>query len=172
MTPPCQHPLQARHKRNMQFTFISLALLAFPIFAQVSDQEKEAWRAQELVTAGKVDEAIRIYRDLLTNSPRNAVLLMNLCIAEYTAKQYREAVLHARASLQVQPDLLPARLFLGASQLELGDFPSAIDSLKLVVAANPRERNGRLMLGEALLETGQPAEALEESQCGSRNASE
>jgi len=146
----------------MQFTFISLALLTFPIFAQVSDQEKEAWRAQELVTAGKVDEAIRIYRDLLTNSPRNAVLLMNLCIAEYTARQYREAVLHASASLQVQPDLLPAQLFLGASQLELGDFSSAIDSLKRVVAANPRERNGRLMLGEALLKTGQPAEALGE----------
>jgi predicted Zn-dependent protease len=64
--------------------------------------------------------------------------------------------------LRLQPDLLTARLFLGASQLELGDFPLAIESLKLVVAANPRERNARLMLGEARLKAGQAAEAVED----------
>ena len=40
-------------------------------------------------------------------------------------------------------------------------MPAAIDSLKTVVAANPRERNGRLMLGLALLQGGQPAESVE-----------
>jgi predicted Zn-dependent protease len=88
-------------------------------------------------------------------------LLLNLCDAEYTAKRYREAAATAATALNLQPDLLPARLFLGASNLELGQLSAAIDSLKTVVAANPRERNGRLLLGLALLQAGHPAESLE-----------
>ncbi len=113
-----------------------------------------------LVAAGRLDEAIRVYRELVLASPENPVLLLNLCITEYKAKQFAQAVVHASAALRLQDDLLPARLFLGASQLELGEFAFAVESLELVVAANPRERNARLMLGEALLETGKPGEAV------------
>jgi predicted Zn-dependent protease len=140
---------------------LGVVLLAWPAFAQAPDPAREAQRAQELVTAGKLDEAIRIYQSLVRNSPNNAVLLLNLCVAEYTAKKYNEAAASAAAALKLQPDLLPARLFLGASDLELGQLRAAIESLKTVVAANPRERNGRLMLGLALLQAGQPAESLE-----------
>ena len=140
---------------------IAIILLAWPIFAQAPDPAREAERAQALVAAGKLDEAIRIYQDLVRNSPENPVLLLNLCVAEYTGKRYREAAATAAAALKLDPDLLPARLFLGASKLELGDLPGAIESLKIVVAANPRERNGRLMLGSALLQAGQPAAAVE-----------
>ncbi len=145
----------------MRGAIIAVALLASAAFPQTSDPRKEAQRAQELAAAGRLDEAIGIYRQLVRDAPGNAVLLMNLCVAEYTGKHYREAVTHAAAALRLQPDLLPARLFLGASQLELGEYVSAVDELKRVVAANPRERNGRLMLGEALLKAGQPAAALE-----------
>jgi len=145
----------------MRIAVLPVALLSCALFAQAPDQG-QARRAQEALAAGKAGEAIRIYQDLLANSPRNPILLMNLCVAEYTDRHYRDAVLHATAALQLQPDLLPARLFLGASQLELGDFAEAILSLRLVVSANPRERNARVMLGEALLKAGRPAEALEE----------
>lgn len=139
----------------------AIILLASPIFAQATDPAREAQRAQELVAAGKLDEAIRIYEGLVRNSPENPVLLLNLCVAEYTAKRFREAAATAAAALKLQPELLPARLFLGASNLELGQLAAAIESLKLVVAANPRERNGRLMLGLALLQDGQSAAAIE-----------
>ena len=128
--------------------------------AQTRDPASEARRAQELLAAGKADEAVGVYRDLVRASPRNAVLLLNLCIAEYKAKQYAETVLHAAAALQLQPDLLPARLFLGAGQLELGEFAKAAEPLATVVEANPGERNARLMLGEALLGMGKPGEAV------------
>lgn len=121
----------------------------------------EAQRAQALVAAGSLDQAIRIYQDLVRTSPNNPVLLLNLCVAEYTAKHYREAIASATAALKLKPDLLPARLFLGASYVELGEFTMAIDSLELVIAADPRERNGRLMLGEALLGAGRPAAAVD-----------
>lgn len=136
------------------------AILACPAWAQTPDPAGEARRAQELVAAGRLDEAARIYRDLLRASPKNPDLLLNLCIAEYTAKRYGEAILHATAALKLNPDLLPARLFLGAGHLELGEFAKAVEPLERVIAANPRERNARLMLGEALLGMGKPGEAV------------
>ena len=140
---------------------LAIALLAWPLFAQVPDAAREAQRAQELVAAGKFAEAVGIYRNLVRSSPQNPALLLNLCIAEYSDRQFRESATTAAAALRLDPNLQPARLFLGASQLELGELPAAIDALKIVVAANPRERNGRLMLGIALLESGQPGAALE-----------
>ena len=133
---------------------LAAALLTCQLTAQPRDPAREAQRARELVAAGRLDEAIRIYRDLLQASPDNPALLLNLCVTEYSAKQYESSISHASAALKLKPDLLPAHLFLGASRLELGEFAQAIESLELVVAANPSERNGRLMLGEALLGIG------------------
>ena len=137
------------------------ALLSLPVLAQTSGAAAQAQQAQQFIAEGKFNEAIRIYRELLRSSPGNAILLQNLCIAEYSAKLYRDAIVHAAAALKLEPSLAPARLFLGGSYLELGDYPNAIEALKLAVEANPRDRNGRLMLGEALVEIGQPAAALE-----------
>jgi tetratricopeptide (TPR) repeat protein len=145
---------------RLPIAILGVALLTC-LHGQGPDPAKEAEQAQGLVAAGKLDEAIRIYQDLLRTSPNNPVLLLNLCVAEYQAKRYREAIAHATAALKLQPDLLPARLFLGASYFELDEYSPAIDSLELVVAADPRERNGRLMLGEALLGAGQPGAAAD-----------
>jgi tetratricopeptide (TPR) repeat protein len=132
--------------------------------AQTPDPAREAQRAQELAAAGRIEDAIRIYQDLARTSPNNPVLLLNLAVAQYTAKHYREAMASANAALKLDPGMLPARLFLGASHLELGEFADAVESLKPVVTANPRERNARLMLGEAMLGSGRAAEAVEHLQ--------
>jgi predicted Zn-dependent protease len=142
----------------------ALLFLTFTILAQTADPAKDAQRAQELVVAGRFDEAVRIYRDLVQRTPGNPLLLQNLCIAEYSARQYRDAIGHATAALKLQSDLIPARLLLGGSYLELGEFGNAVAALKPAVEANPRDRNGRLMLGEALLESGQAAAAVEHFQ--------
>jgi len=147
---------------RLPIAIIAVALLTCKTQGQAPDAAKEAERAQGLVATGKPDDAIRIYRDLLRTSPNNPVLLVNLCVAEYTARHYREAIASATAALKLKPDLLPARLFLGASYLELGKFPMAVDSLELAIAADPRERNGRLMLGEALLGAGRPTAAADQ----------
>ena len=129
------------------------ALLAVAMFA---DPASEARRAQELIAAGRPAEAIGIYRTLLAASPRNPALLLNLTIAEYKARKFREAIMHASEALAVEPDLAPAKLFLGASYLELGEFTKAAEWLAQV----PQDRNARLMLGEALLGAGQTEAAM------------
>jgi len=102
------------------------------------------------VIAGKPEQAIPIYQELVGAVPNNPELLTDLCIAEFKAKRYRDAIGHAQAALRLRPDLLSANLFLGASYVELGESAAAIPSLNKVLGAQPNERNARLMLAQAL----------------------
>jgi len=132
-------------------------MIALPALAQKAEYD----RARELLTTGHPDEAAAIYRELSKADPRNADLLLNLSIAEYKAGKFAYAAASAASALKLNPDLVPARLFLGASYLETGDFTQAIDALERVVAAAPGDKNARLMLGQALLGAGRAEEAVE-----------
>ncbi len=131
---------------------------------QCAGQGAEDERARGLLASGQAAEAAAIYRRLSRANPGDADLLVNLSIAEYKAGDFSGSAGSAAAALKLKPDLLPARLFLGASRLELGEFGKAIESLEQVIAAAPNERNGRLMLGEALLGMGRAAEAADHLQ--------
>jgi predicted Zn-dependent protease len=75
--------------------------------------------------------------------------MLNLSIAEYKAGNFREAADSAVSALNRAPDLLPARLFLGASYLELGEFAKAVAALERVVKQDLRDRNARVLLAQA-----------------------
>jgi tetratricopeptide (TPR) repeat protein len=126
-------------------------LVARVLFAQIGDPAAEGRRAQELVKAGKPEQAISLYLELAKAYPKNAQLLVNLAIAEYNARRFADAVTHCSGALHLDPGLMAANLFLGASLVELGENTAAVDPLEKVISAEPRERNGRLMLAEALL---------------------
>jgi predicted Zn-dependent protease len=143
-------------------TVVTGCLLASFTFAQPLDAAKEVQRANELVTQGKFEEAIPIYEGLVGAFPDNPGLLLNLCIAEYKAGRYQNAIGHARAALKLKPDLAPANLFLGASYLQLGDYANALDPLHKALDAMPNDANARLMLAEALLASKRYEDALAE----------
>ena len=136
--------------------FATLALVLSCLGAQTVDLEQ----ARQALTSGRAKDAAAIYRKLLLNDPENPDLLLNLAIAEYQSRRFREALESATAALKLAPGLMSARMFQGASYLELGDFSKAVESLEFVVTANPRDRNARLMLAEALLGAGRPDAAI------------
>jgi predicted Zn-dependent protease len=140
---------------------LGMALLICETAVQAEDPAARARQAQELVTSGKSEEAIPIYRDLTSQFPRNGTLYLNLSIAEYNAKRYENAANDAINALRLDPRLVASNLFLGASYLELGRYEAALEPLGNVVTANPDDRNARLMLSQALLETGRIKDALE-----------
>lgn len=138
---------------------VLLVSLAAPrLAAQAEDYE----RAGRLLREGRAAEAAAIYRQLTHEGAGNPGLLLNLTIALYKARDFRGAAASAAEALRLNPNMLPARLFLGASYLELGEYARAITELDGVVAANPGERNGRLMLGRALLAAGRAEPAAEQ----------
>jgi tetratricopeptide (TPR) repeat protein len=130
---------------------ILLLFLVPVLWSQAGDTAEKARRAAELVLAGKPEEAIRLYQDLVRSLPNDWGTLLNLSIAEFKAKRYGDAAAHADAALKIQPDSPVANLFLGSSYEELGKHAMALEPLEKVLAVRPQDRNARLMLAEALL---------------------
>lgn len=130
---------------------ILFLVLAPVLWSQTDDPAGKARRAAELVLAGRPEEAIPLYQDLVHAFPRDSGILLNLSIAEFKAKHYGDAASHAKAALKIQADLPAANLFLGSSYEELGEHAMALEPLEKVLAVQPRDRNARLMLAEALL---------------------
>ena len=151
---------------------IWLLLSAAGVSAQPAELAEKARKARELVVAGKSEEAIPLYQELLRASPNDPGMIMNLSIAQFTAKRYRDAIGQAEAALKLSPNLLSANLFLGASYLQLGEQARAVGPLQKVIEAQPNERNARLMLAEALLALLRHEEAAEHFQKASELAPE
>jgi predicted Zn-dependent protease len=130
---------------------ILFLFLAPVLWSQAGDTTEKARRAAELVLAGKPEEAIPLYQDLVRALPNDAGILLNLSIAEFKAKRYSDAASHAVAVLKLQPDSPAANLFLGSSYEELGEHAMALKPLEKALEARPQDRNARLMFAEALL---------------------
>lgn len=133
---------------------MQLALCLFlcftPVLAQRDDLAAKSRRGRELMTAGKFEEAIPFYRDLVRALPNNPGPIMNLGLALHMVGREREAVSEFQAVLKLEPNHLPARLFLGAAYLRLKEPARALEPLKTFVRAQPNDKEARLLLGEAL----------------------
>ena len=88
--------------------------------AQTGDAAK-LHRGRELMAAGKTEEALTVYEELVHASPDDPSLRINLAIVQFKAGRYRQVVENCERVLRAQPDLWTANLFLGAGYVELGE---------------------------------------------------
>jgi len=131
------------------FCLLLLASAGLP--AQSDELAAKSQRGKEAMAAGRFAEAASIYSDLVRALPDNPGLLMNLGLAHHMAGQYRKAIPPLEAALKLEPNLLPASLFLGASYLKLGQPAKAAAPLQKVTEAQPGNKEARQMLADALL---------------------
>jgi predicted Zn-dependent protease len=108
-------------------------------------------RAKELMAEGRFADAVPIYRELVKAVPNNPGLLANLGMALHLSGQDRDAVAPLEAALHLDPQSMPASLFLGASQLRLGRAAAAVAPLQKVVRLQPDNVEARSLLAEALI---------------------
>jgi tetratricopeptide (TPR) repeat protein len=113
---------------------------------------------------GNFELAAQLYAELAEAVPNNPGLLLNLGMAKHMAGRDREAVPHLQAALNIDPNIFPANLFLGASLLRSGDAAKAIAPLQKAASLQPDYPDVRAMLGDALLAIDRPAEAVEHYQ--------
>lgn len=139
--------------RRMRLTLGFGVMLAFVALASAQSDELavKSKRGKDLMAAGKFEEAIPVYRELVKDLPDNPGPIMNLGLALHMAGQDREAIREFQQVLKLVPDDLTAHLFLGAAYFALKDPRGAAESLKPVVRAQPNNSEARLMLGESLL---------------------
>lgn len=125
-------------------------LLFLPLWAQSEELALKSQRAKQMMAAGRFEEAIPIYKELVQAVPGNPGLLMNLGLAEHMAGHDREAIPNFEAVLKTEPNLLPALTSLGAARLATNQPQAAIAPLERAVALSPKDPEVRGLLADAL----------------------
>ena len=116
---------------------LALFCLCAGLRAQSEDQAKESQHAKELMAAGKYEQAIPVYQELVKAVPGNSGLLFNLALAERMAGRNREAVPHFEMVIKAQPKNREARETLAAALMDLGRFEQAAAQLRELTAMLP-----------------------------------
>src|SRR3989454_7148675 len=147
--------------RLLRVLAVCSALSLTLISARAEDLAAKSARAKDLMAAGRFEEAIPIYRELVKAIPRNPGPIMNLGLALHMNGQEREAIRQFQVVLRLEPNHLPAHLFLGAAYLGFKEPAQAIEPLKTVIHAKPNDKEARLMLGEAFLRSEEHTSELQ-----------
>ena len=129
---------------------------------QANDLAAKSKRGKELMAAGRFEESISIYRELVKALPDSPGPLMDLGLALHMAGHEREAVTQFQMVLKLKPSDMPAHLFLGAAYLGLKNPARAVEPLRSVVRRQQENFDGRLLLGDAFLSLGQFGPAAEQ----------
>lgn len=108
------------------------------------------------LAAGRFEEAIALYTKALKAQPTNPGIMLNLCIASYSAAHYLQALPWCERAAS----LPPSALFLGLTHLKLGNPNLALAPLQRFHAAQPTHPTGILELADTYFVLGQPAQAL------------
>jgi predicted Zn-dependent protease len=125
----------------------ALFCFAAGLHAQTEEQANAAHHAKELMAAGRYEEAIPIYRGLVTALPGNSGLVQNLAIAEHMAGREQEAIPHFEAALKGQPKNIELRRLLATALLDTGRFQQASAHFRELTAIAPDDPNGWYGLG-------------------------
>ena len=110
--------------------------------------------------AGREDQAVADYRELLRLDPSIAPAYNNLGRLYYNLGRFPEAVATLRKGLKLQPDMAPAAVMLGAAYFQLGKPEDALAPLESGVQALPNDRFARITLARVLIGLKRPAEAV------------
>jgi tetratricopeptide (TPR) repeat protein len=147
--------------RSLELLTVAIVLVG-RVYSQTDQNQlpalmAEAKRAQ---TAGDVDSAIAAYARILRIRPNWGPAEFNLGLMYHLQKKYEQAVPLFIRAVQHDTALVPAWLFRGIGEYNLGRYHSAVDSLKRFLRARPDDQQVRFFLGGAYFALGDYAEAV------------
>jgi tetratricopeptide (TPR) repeat protein len=116
-------------------------------------------KGEQLLGQGRVEEAVKRLEEAVGLLPEEARAWNLLGVAYHRAGRLDEAEGAYRGALERDRDLAVARYNLGNLLLERGDAARAALELATFTGLQVNSFEGWLKLGEAQLQTGQPAEA-------------
>lgn len=109
--------------------------------------------------AGKLDEAEKLYRQVISLSPNSAETYINLGVALKARGQPAEAIALYRQGIALRADFPEAHNNLGNALKEMGQWAEAIAAYRRVVALRPESAESYINLGNTLRDAGQLDEA-------------
>lgn len=118
-------------------------------------------QAIALGAAGKPDEALAIYTDLMAKNPTVHQIPYNMAAVYSQKKDLANAEAMYKKALEVKPDYADALVGLSNLMVNAGRAGEATDLLAKAMAANPSDGKLVLQQGVILFNTGKQAEAAE-----------
>jgi tetratricopeptide (TPR) repeat protein len=141
----------------------ALFLLAAHLLQAQSDTlPAKLAQANQLMAAGRFEDAIPLYQQMVKADPANPGLLLNLGLAQHMAGHEREAIPTLEAVLKAQPNSVPALISLGSARLALNQPTEAIAPLRRALNEKPADHETRGLLASALLGAKRLDEAADE----------
>jgi peptidase MA superfamily protein/tetratricopeptide repeat protein len=117
-----------RNDLPVRVAIFVLLLTVFPlpgrVWSQAPSTADAAWAA---LKAGDADKAARLFRQALSASPSDPLLLLGAGIAAHDLGDDRQAETALRKALKIRPRLTPASALLGRIVYDNGDLDQAID---------------------------------------------
>jgi len=147
--------------KQAMFRFAALVISAVVIYAQASQTPQELLKqAIAEHQAGKLDDAVRLYRAFLNLYPNVAQVRSNLGAALAAEGQYQEAILEYKRSLSIAPNP-QVGLNLGRAYYKASQFPAAIEQLESVRNALPGDVQLVQLLADCYLRIGENKKVIE-----------
>ncbi len=116
--------------------------------------------AQQHARAGNHAEAERIYRQLLQNSPNNAVAWHNLGMACYLQKRPDEAIEALQKAIEIRGDYVEAINNLGAVLSAQNRVDEAVQVFRKAIEQKPRWVEPMMNIGNTLRNNNRFDEAI------------
>lgn len=116
--------------------------------------------AQALMQARQVDEAERIWQDLVTRHPNEPDLRTMLGVCRRIKGDIDSALKHFRAAAELDEHHAESQFHTGQTLLQLGQHAQAEKSLKAAIKANPNHVGARVTMARIQQGAGKPDEAL------------
>jgi protein O-GlcNAc transferase len=130
----------------------------------VTPEENPLLTAVNLQQQGKADEAEALFRQILGVAPTNPVALYSLTVILLNSGRHQEALLHASAGVQANPDFFQLWFVQGAVQQALDRWEEALASFDRALLANPWYIEALVYSGAVLRDLHRRPEAMERFQ--------
>ena len=163
------NPLRTSSMRGWVIAFTLISMLALAGCAQLVADSIEALLRQgiELFTAGKYDEAIAKFLEVVRRDPKSWTAYLYMARSYIAKASWADAIGSGRKALALAPsagDVIPtlAEALLGAGTDALGrrQFSEAIGHFGEYLKLRPSDAAGYLQLARAFLSTGAYGDAL------------
>jgi tetratricopeptide (TPR) repeat protein len=132
--------------------------------AQRADEhlQQDFEAAQKAQQAGDLDTAAQEYEAAIKINPQIAELYANLGLIYYAQSKFSDAAVALTTAAKVKPGLPGVTLWLGISDIKLGEPARALPLLRAAVRENPKDLQAERFYGTALWDTGETYPAIDQ----------